>query len=64
MSAAASNARLYDERKRLLIREHGLNLVVIEKSAFVVKSKRILRDPTRDITVVRVHLGNAQSTRL
>ena len=56
--------RLYDERKRLLIPEHGLNLVVIEKSAFVVKSKRILRDPARDIAVVREHLGNTQPTRL
>ncbi|BCW06915.1 hypothetical protein FB478_101930 [Arthrobacter sp. AG367] len=56
--------RLYDERKRLLIPEHGLKLVVIEKSAFIVKSKRIRRDPTRDIAVVRAHLGNAQPKRL
>lgn len=50
--------RLYDERKRLLIREHGLRLVVIEKSAFVVKSKRIIREPARDIAVVQEHLDN------
>lgn len=50
--------RLYDERKRLLIPKHGLRLVVIEKSAFVVKSKRIVRDPARDIAVVREHLGS------
>lgn len=55
--------RLYDERKRLIIPEHGLNLVVIEKSAFVVRSKRILRDPARDIAVVRAHFGNAQPKR-
>lgn len=50
--------RLYDERKSLLIREHGLRLVVIEKSAFVIKSKRIMRDPGRDTAVVRQHLGS------
>jgi hypothetical protein len=44
--------------KSLLIREDGLRLVVIEKSAFVVKSKRIMRDPGRDIAVVRQHHGN------
>lgn len=50
--------RLYDERKRLLIPKNGLRLVVIEKSAFVVRSKRIVRDPARDIAVVREHLGS------
>lgn len=50
--------RLYDERKRLLIPKHGLRLVVIEKSAFVVKRKRIVRDPARDKAVVREYLGS------
>lgn len=45
--------RLYDERKRILIPGHGLRLVVIEKSAFVLKAKRILRDHVRDAHVVR-----------
>ncbi|QNJ91218.1 hypothetical protein HZU40_23795 [Mycolicibacterium fluoranthenivorans] len=48
--------RLYDERKRTLIPEHGLRLVVIEKSAFTVRSKRIARDSTGDLIVVREHL--------
>ncbi|BBY19008.1 hypothetical protein [Mycolicibacterium litorale] len=48
--------RLYDARKRTLIPEHGLRLVVIEKSAFTVRSRRIARDRTRDIAVVREHL--------
>jgi hypothetical protein len=48
--------RLYDARKRTLIPEHGLRLVVIEKSAFSVTSRRIARDRTRDIAVVREHL--------
>ncbi|WP_241474152.1 hypothetical protein [Mycolicibacterium neoaurum] len=48
--------RLYDERKRTLIPEHGLRLVVIEKSAFTVRARRIARDRTRDIAVVREHL--------
>jgi len=50
--------RIYDERKRLLIPTHGLHLVLIEKSAFVVKSKRIVSDPVRDIVVVREYLGS------
>jgi hypothetical protein len=50
--------RIYDERKRLLIPTHGLHLVLIEKSAFVVESKRIVRDPARDIVVVREYLGS------
>ncbi|MDZ7882567.1 MAG: hypothetical protein U5N53_06485 [Mycobacterium sp.] len=49
--------RLYDDRKRTMIPEHGLRLVVIEKSAFTVRSKRIARDRTRDTAVVREHLG-------
>ena len=45
--------RIYDARKRTLIPEQGLRLVVIEKSDFVVKSKRIVRDRARDMAVVR-----------
>lgn len=47
--------RLYDERKRTLIPEHGLRLVMIEKSEFIVKSRRIVRDRARDLEVVRPH---------
>lgn len=47
--------RLYDERKRTLIPEHGLKLVVIEKSAFTLKARRIDRDRARDLQVVRRH---------
>lgn len=49
--------RRYDQRKRALIPEHGLRLVVIEKSEFVLKSRRIDRDHARDRQVVRRHLG-------
>lgn len=48
--------RRYDERKRTAIPAHGLRLVVIEKSAFTVKSKRIAREHARDLAVVREHL--------
>jgi hypothetical protein len=48
--------RLYDERKRTMIPERGLRLVVIEKSAFTIRSRRITRDRTRDIAIVREHL--------
>ena len=48
--------RLYDVRKCSLIPERGLRLVVIEKSAFTVRSRRIVRDRERDIVVVRRHL--------
>lgn len=49
--------RLYDERKRTLIPEHGLRLVVIEKAEFTLKSRRIDRDRARDLQVVRRHLA-------
>lgn len=48
--------RIYDERKRRLIPEHGLRLVVIERSTFEVRSRRIVRDPIRDMGVVRERL--------
>lgn len=48
--------RLYDARKRTLILQHGLRLVVVEKSEFTVKSGRIDRDRARDLEVVRGHL--------
>lgn len=48
--------RRYDERKRMLIPEHGLRLVVIEKSEFVLRSRKIDRDHARDLQVVRQHL--------
>lgn len=51
--------RLYDKRKRLLIPKHGLRLVVIEKSVFVVKAKRIVREPAKDIAIVRGYLGSS-----
>ncbi|GAT03677.1 hypothetical protein [Mycolicibacterium fortuitum] len=47
--------RRYDERKRVLIPEHGLKLVVIEKAAFVLRSRKIDRDRARDLQVVRRH---------
>lgn len=49
--------RLYDERKRTLIPEHGLRLVVIEKSAFVLRSRKIDRDHARDLQIIRQHLA-------
>ncbi|MGV0740627.1 hypothetical protein ABQF35_30305 [Mycobacterium syngnathidarum] len=45
--------RLYDERKRALIPQRGLRLVVIEKAAFGLKSRRVVRDRERDLEVVR-----------
>ncbi|SRX96066.1 hypothetical protein MSP7336_04341 [Mycobacterium shimoidei] len=48
--------RLYDERKRTLIPERGLKLVVIEKSEFTLKSRRFVRDRSRDVDVVRRRL--------
>lgn len=45
--------RVYDDRKRTLIPEQGLRLVVIEKSEFTLRSRRIDRDRTRDLGIVR-----------
>jgi len=49
--------QVHDARKRALILVRGLRLVMIEKAAFTVRSRRIVRDRTRDIAVVREHLG-------
>lgn len=54
--------RIYDERKRRLIQQHSLRLIVIEKSSFQVKSKRVVRDRARDLAVVREHLGISSGT--
>ncbi|BDH59762.1 hypothetical protein [Tsukamurella sp. PLM1] len=56
--------RIYDERKRALIPQHGLRLVVIEKAAFVVKSRRIVRDCAEDLAVVRDHLFDEEPAAL
>ncbi|RIT62066.1 hypothetical protein D2E95_04545 [Mycobacteroides abscessus] len=45
--------RRYDERKRILIPEHGLRVVVIDKAEFVLRSRKIDRDHARDLHVVR-----------
>jgi hypothetical protein len=49
--------RRYDQRKHTEIPAHGLRLVVIEKSAFTLRSRRIARDHARVLAVVREHLG-------
>jgi hypothetical protein len=49
--------RLYDERKRTVIPAHGLRLVVIETSEFTLRSRRIVRDRSQDVDVVRRCLG-------
>lgn len=49
--------RLYDERKRILIPQHELRLVVIEKSEFTLRSRKIDRDHVRDLQIVRRHLA-------
>lgn len=48
--------RIYDERRRELIPAHGLRLVVIDKTAFLVKAKRLVRHRERDLAVVEAHL--------
>jgi hypothetical protein len=49
--------RFYDARKRDLVPRYSLRLVVIEKSAFAVRSKRIARDRAADLGVVPEHLA-------
>lgn len=53
--------RLYDLRKAELIPAHGLRLVVIKKSAFLVRSDKIVRDHDGDREIVRQHLTTSQS---
>ncbi|MCA1307994.1 hypothetical protein LC082_13915 [Microbacterium esteraromaticum] len=49
--------RLYDARKRELVPANGLKLVVIAKSEFVLRSKRIVRDDARDRGLAGARLG-------
>jgi hypothetical protein len=49
--------RIYDERKARLIPANGLRLVVIHKSDFTVRRKRIVPGGDRDLAVVRRALG-------
>lgn len=49
--------RLYDARKRELVPGRGIQLVVIEKSAFTVRSKRIVRHHANDAALVRERLA-------
>ncbi len=54
--------RIYDDRRRKLIPEHGLRLVVIHKHEFAVRSRRIVRDKEHDARVVRGRLLGADVT--
>jgi hypothetical protein len=49
--------RLYDSRKRTLLPKHGLRLIVMARSQFITKSKRIVREHERDIALVRALLA-------
>lgn len=48
--------RIYDERKAATIPVHGLRLVTIDKSAFHIRSKRIVREHVRDFAIVQEYL--------
>ena len=45
--------RLYDQRKAGVIPQHGIRLVTIHKSEFVVRADKIVRDPAHDLDVIR-----------
>ena len=51
--------RIYDERRVTLVPAHGLKLVVIPASAFDLRRGKIIREPGRDIDVVRSALRAA-----
>lgn len=51
--------RLYDQRKRDILPQHGISLVVIHKSEFATRADKIVRDHERDLAVVRARLGEA-----
>lgn len=53
--------RLYDARKWASVPANGLNLVVIAKSGFVLRSKRIVRERTRDSGIVGALLGRVRA---
>lgn len=50
---------IYDDRRRRLIPEHGIDLVVIAASEFPLKGKRIDRDRERDLGIVSSILSRA-----
>lgn len=43
---------IYDDRRRVVIPEHGLRLVIIAATNFRLKGKRIDRDRNRDLAIV------------
>jgi len=51
--------RIYDQRRVELVPVNGINLLVIPATAFVLKRGKIVREPARDIEVVRVLLSEA-----
>jgi hypothetical protein len=55
--------RVYDERRRELIPDHGLQLVQITASDFVVRRHKILRDHENDIAVVHQALNHIVGVR-
>lgn len=55
--------RLYDERKREILPQHGIHLVIIHKSEFTTRADKIVRDHKRDLAVVRARLDWVGSTR-
>ena len=51
--------RIYDQRRVDLVPANGLRLVVIPATAFALKRKKIVREPQRDLEVMRRLLVNA-----
>ena len=52
---------LYDERRQRLIPEHGLRLVTIPVTEFLLKGRRIVRDRDRDLKIVERLLRQSNS---
>lgn len=54
--------RLYDERRRIVLPQHGIGLVELDYAMFAHDSrKRLLRDLAADEVVVRARLADAKA---
>ena len=54
---------IYDERRRRLVPEHGLSLVIVTLAEFDHRRGKIVRQPHRDLDLIAQRLGDAAAPR-
>jgi hypothetical protein len=49
--------RVYDERRLEILPQHGINILVLDYTAFKTKNKKLLRDSLHDEHALRDNLA-------